>query len=243
MTSHALVTVPPLRPRRRVPSKPDEDETCCLRPQLAGSASGLASVEATSAFTLVAARSLACHPQSGVVDGLQLTRFPSWLPSKLRGLWFFPRWVYLPPSVLAFWSYKLTKPGTIGASQPVSRVFGGQLAERANANAAICYCHHTDRLGCRRRRSRRSAAGRSRGHSSGLDKGRSLLATEDAPRSARDTRADARSGMARTDWIRAAEWGRGPERYARPGTAQPMGPLERQPSSQPPSRSWSHSCG
>ncbi len=41
------------------------------------------------------------------------TRFPSWLPSKLRGFWFFPRWVCLPPSVLAFWSYKLTKPGQL----------------------------------------------------------------------------------------------------------------------------------
>ena len=109
MTSHALVAVLPLRPRRRVPSKPEEDGTCCLRPQLAGSAFGFASVEATCAFTLVAARQLACRPQSGFVDGLQLTRFPSWLPSKLRGFWFFPRWVYLPPSVLAFWSYQLTK--------------------------------------------------------------------------------------------------------------------------------------
>ena len=39
--SHVLVTVLPLRPRRRVPSKPEEDGTCCLRPQLAGSASGI----------------------------------------------------------------------------------------------------------------------------------------------------------------------------------------------------------
>jgi len=38
LTSHALVAVLPLRPRRRVPSKPEEDGTCCLRPQLAGSA-------------------------------------------------------------------------------------------------------------------------------------------------------------------------------------------------------------
>jgi len=35
------------------------------------------------------------------------------LPSKLRGFWFFPRWVCLPPSVLAFWSYKLTEPGQL----------------------------------------------------------------------------------------------------------------------------------
>ncbi len=113
MTSHALVAVLPLRPRRRVPSKPEEDGTYCLRPQLAGSAPGFASIEATCAFTHVAARQLACRPQSGFVDGLQLTRFPSWQPSKLRGFWFFPRWVYIPPSVLAFWSYKLTKPGEL----------------------------------------------------------------------------------------------------------------------------------
>lgn len=127
LTPHALVTVLPLRPRRRTPSKPEEDGVCCLRPQLAGSASGFASVEASSAFTLVAARQLARRPQSGFVDGLQLIRFPSWLPSKLRGFWLLPRWVYLPPSVLAFWSYKLTKPGTIGASQLNSSV--GQTSE------------------------------------------------------------------------------------------------------------------
>jgi len=130
LTSHALVAVLPLRPRRRVPSKPEEDGTCCLRPQLAGSASGFASVEATCAFTLVAARQLACRPQNGFVDGLQTTRFPSWLPSKLRGFWFFPRWVCLPPSVLAFWSYKLTKPAQAMELRSLSPVFDGHLRVR-----------------------------------------------------------------------------------------------------------------
>jgi hypothetical protein len=58
----------------------------------------------------------------GFVDGLQLTRFPSWLPSKLRGFWFFPQWAYLPPSVLAFWSYKLTSPEPIEVSQVIAGV-------------------------------------------------------------------------------------------------------------------------
>lgn len=30
------------------------------------------------------------HPMGGFVDGLQLTRLPSWLPSKLQGLWLLP---------------------------------------------------------------------------------------------------------------------------------------------------------
>src|SRR3970040_830815 len=86
-------------------------------PSARGLGPRIGSIEATCAFTLVAARQLACRPQSGVVDGLQLIRFPSWLPSKLRGFWFLPRWVCLPLSVLASWSYKLTKHGHNGASQ------------------------------------------------------------------------------------------------------------------------------
>lgn len=74
---HALVTVPPLPPRRRGPPRPEEDGPCCLRPLLMGSAFGLDFVEATFAFTLVAARSLAHHPLGGFVDGLQFIRFPS----------------------------------------------------------------------------------------------------------------------------------------------------------------------
>jgi hypothetical protein len=56
LISHVLVTVLPLLPRRGIPPKPEEDGTCCLRPQLMGSAPGLPSFEATSAFTFVAAR-------------------------------------------------------------------------------------------------------------------------------------------------------------------------------------------
>jgi hypothetical protein len=91
-------------------------------PSACGLSPRIGSIEATCAFTPVAARQLACRPQSGFVDGLQLTRFPVWLPSKLRGFWFFPRWVCLPPSVLAFWSYKLTSVERIGRSQLNSSV-------------------------------------------------------------------------------------------------------------------------
>ena len=91
-------------------------------PSARGLGPRIGSIEATCAFTSVAARQLACRSHSGFVDGLQLIRFPSWLPSKLRGFWFLPRWVYLPLSVLAFWSYKLTKPGQNGASQLISSV-------------------------------------------------------------------------------------------------------------------------
>jgi hypothetical protein len=52
---------------------------------------GLLSFGATRAFTSVAARRLAHHPEDGFVDGLQVIRFPSCLPSKLRGLWLLPR--------------------------------------------------------------------------------------------------------------------------------------------------------
>ena len=52
--------------------------------------------EATSPFACAAARRLARHPYDDFVDRLQLTRFPSWLLSKLRGLWLLPRWVSFP---------------------------------------------------------------------------------------------------------------------------------------------------
>src|SRR3990172_2372797 len=77
-------------------------------PSARGLGPRIGSIEATCAFTPVAARRLACRSHSGFVDGLQLIRFPSWLPSKLRGFWFLPRWGCLPLSVLAFWSYKQT---------------------------------------------------------------------------------------------------------------------------------------
>ena len=33
-----------------------------------------------------------CHPMDGFVSGLQKSRFPSFLPLKLRRLWLFLRW-------------------------------------------------------------------------------------------------------------------------------------------------------
>ena len=46
----------------------------------------LVTLEATCAFTSVTARRLAHRPKGGFVDGLQIIRFPSCLPSKLQGL-------------------------------------------------------------------------------------------------------------------------------------------------------------
>src|SRR5262245_18626267 len=46
---------------------------------------GLRTYGAPSAFTRVTARGLADHPEDDRVDGLQAGRFPSGLPSKLRG--------------------------------------------------------------------------------------------------------------------------------------------------------------
>ena len=51
---------------------------------------GLPNFGATSAFTRVTARGLANHPEDDRVDGLQGIRFPSCLPSKLRGFDSYP---------------------------------------------------------------------------------------------------------------------------------------------------------
>ncbi len=51
---------------------------------------GLLNFGATSAFTCVTARGLADHPEDDRVDGLQGIRFPSCLPSKLRGFDSYP---------------------------------------------------------------------------------------------------------------------------------------------------------
>ena len=84
----AVATTPPERPaasaslRRAVLPSPSG---CGLGLR------GLLTFGATSAFTFVTARRLAHHPEDGVVDGLQDIRFPSCLPSKLRGFWLLPR--------------------------------------------------------------------------------------------------------------------------------------------------------
>src|SRR5512142_2053350 len=51
---------------------------------------GLRTFGATCAFTCVTARGLADHPEDDRVDGLQDIRFPSCLPSKLRGFGSYP---------------------------------------------------------------------------------------------------------------------------------------------------------
>lgn len=55
---------------------------------------------------LVSARWLARRPYDGFVDGLQVIRFPSCLPSTLRGLWLLPRWDSHPLDAQALlWSH------------------------------------------------------------------------------------------------------------------------------------------
>ena len=41
-------------------------------------------------------------PYDGFVDRLQTSQFPSWLLSKLRGVWLLPRWDSLPLNTPAF---------------------------------------------------------------------------------------------------------------------------------------------
>jgi hypothetical protein len=73
-----MVALPPLQPRRRESPIPAYGGPCCLRPKNRSSASGAKNgVEATFAFTLVAARRLAHHPEGGFVDGLQIIWFPT----------------------------------------------------------------------------------------------------------------------------------------------------------------------
>ncbi len=91
VASHVLATVPPLLPRRSEFSyQPEFDHSCCLRPNIEGSASGDTTFRGHLAFTCVAARQLAHRSTNGFVDGLQPFRFPLRLPSKLRESGSFP---------------------------------------------------------------------------------------------------------------------------------------------------------
>ena len=117
----AVATTPP-----EWPVEARGGRACSLRPQLAGSASGTCSFRGH----------LCVHSRCGPVTRspsrrwlcrwASLIRFPSWLPSKLRGFWFFPRWVCLPLNVLAFWPYKLTKPEHNSELRSLTPVFDGQ---------------------------------------------------------------------------------------------------------------------
>ena len=78
-----LVIVLPLQPRQSVPPRrPVCDVPCCLRLMKEGSASGVDRFEASFAFTFVAARQLAHHPEDGFVDRLSGLGFaPPYYPS------------------------------------------------------------------------------------------------------------------------------------------------------------------
>src|SRR5262245_64693126 len=58
---------------------------------VAGSASGATHFRGHLAFTFVTARTTRTYPTGRVVEGLQDRRFPSGLPSQLRGCRFLPR--------------------------------------------------------------------------------------------------------------------------------------------------------
>src|SRR5262245_44740808 len=58
---------------------------------VAGSASGATHFRGHRAFTCVTARTTRTYPAGRVVEGLQDRRFPSGLPSQLRGFRFLPR--------------------------------------------------------------------------------------------------------------------------------------------------------
>src|SRR5436305_749371 len=60
---------------------------------VAGSASGFTHFRGHLSFTSVTARTTRTYPAGRVVEGLQHLRFPSGLPSQLRGFRFLPRQV------------------------------------------------------------------------------------------------------------------------------------------------------
>ena len=62
-----------------------------------------------ASFTFTSLRPGGSHAslKRSFVDGLQLIRFPSWLPSTLQGFWLLPRWDCLPLCATAFvWTHR-----------------------------------------------------------------------------------------------------------------------------------------
>ena len=87
-TSLSCAVLPPRRSIRRVSRTAAVRAAFALR--MGARPQGLLNFGATSAFTCVSARGLADHPEDDRVDGLQGIRFPSCLPSKLRGFDSYP---------------------------------------------------------------------------------------------------------------------------------------------------------
>jgi hypothetical protein len=69
---------------------------------VAGSASGATHFRGHLSFTVVTARTTRTYPVGRVVEGLQHHRFPSGVPSQLRGFRLLPRQVYLLLNTSAF---------------------------------------------------------------------------------------------------------------------------------------------
>ena len=96
----SCVSVLPVPPRRcGLTRQPSLRQPVQPSPPILGLGHRVSAVfEATCPFACAAARKLARHPIDDFVERLQLTRFPSWLLSKLRGLWLLPRWDSLTPT-------------------------------------------------------------------------------------------------------------------------------------------------
>lgn len=82
----------------------DRSATCraAFALTVAGSASGATHFRGHLSFTFVTARGTRTYPAGRVVEGLQHHRFPSGLPSKLRGFRLLPRQVCLLLNTSAF---------------------------------------------------------------------------------------------------------------------------------------------
>ena len=76
MRDTSSVTVLPLSPRRSDgPSQPDYDPSCCLRPRIASSTSRV-KFRGHIRVRLHYGPVTRCHPEDGLVDGLQRLGFP-----------------------------------------------------------------------------------------------------------------------------------------------------------------------
>src|SRR5262245_19197978 len=99
---------------------------------VAGSASGATHFRGHLAFTCVTARTTRTYPAGRVVEGLQDRRFPSGLPSQLRGFRFLPRqdWLLLNTSAFPGRTTGLAPFDAYGSSRPLPSLLPGLLPLR-----------------------------------------------------------------------------------------------------------------
>ncbi len=100
---HVLATVPSLPPRRSEPSpQPACGASCCLRPTVGGSASGASHFRGHLCVHFRYGPVTRSPSRGWLYRWASDTRFPSYLPSKLQGLWLLPRQDYLLLNMPAF---------------------------------------------------------------------------------------------------------------------------------------------